>query len=52
MCDAKPLLVFRLLPDIRHCRSVFLAEQFHAQLHPNNAITLSANKWLWSAKRA
>jgi hypothetical protein len=52
MCDAKSLLVFRLLPNIRHYRSVVLTEQFHARLQPNNAITLSANKWLWSAKRA
>src|SRR5215472_2092116 len=32
-------------------RAVF-AEQFHAQVPPNNATRLSAIEWLWSAKRA
>ena len=31
MCDAKPLLVFGLLPNICDCRSVVLTEQFHAR---------------------
>jgi hypothetical protein len=30
----------------------FTAEQFHARIAPNNAMTLSRIEWLWLPKRA
>lgn len=38
--------------NTRYCGSTGLAEQFYARLSRNNAMTLPANEWLWSAKRA
>jgi hypothetical protein len=43
-----------LLQSFPHWRvsRVNLAEQLHARNGRNNAIRLSGNEWLWSAKRA
>ena len=40
------------IAEIRPVRAKFAAEQFHARIAPNNAMTLSRIEWLWPLKRA